>query len=87
MKGRQLPTTDSIAELARFWDSHDLSNFSDDLEEVTGSVFERRPNTVMVLRLEPEEARAVERIAQARGIEESELLHDWVREKLGSVSK
>jgi hypothetical protein len=39
----------------------------------------------MVLRLEPEEAEAVEEIARARGVEQSELLREWVLEKLGSV--
>ena len=27
--------TDSIQELADFWDTHDLTNFEDELEEVT----------------------------------------------------
>jgi len=35
--------TDSIEELARFWDSHDLTDFAADLEEVAEPVFERRP--------------------------------------------
>jgi hypothetical protein len=32
---------DSIEELARFWDTHDLTNFADQLEEVTEPVFRR----------------------------------------------
>ena len=31
--------TDSIEELARFWDTHDLTDFADELEEVKESVF------------------------------------------------
>jgi len=85
MRSTKLPTTDSIAELAKFWDSHDLTEFDDQLEEVTEPVFERQPGTVMRLCLEPAEAQEVERIAQDRGIEQSELLREWVRERLGSV--
>lgn len=85
MRSSKLPTTDSIEELARFWDSHDLIDFAADLEEVAEPVFERTPGTAMVLRLEPEEAQAVERMAQARGVEQSELLQEWVREKLGAA--
>lgn len=41
MKQFKLPKTDSIQELAEFWDSHDLSDFEDQLEEVTEPVFVR----------------------------------------------
>ena len=49
-----LPKTDSIEELARFWDTHDLTEFESELEEVEEPVFERRvPATIP--RSEPEE--------------------------------
>lgn len=41
MKTSKLPRTDSIQELARFWDTHDLTDFDDELEEVTEPVFVR----------------------------------------------
>ena len=31
----KIPETDSIRELASFWDTHDLTDFEDQLEEVT----------------------------------------------------
>ena len=37
-----LPQTDSIEELARFWDDHDLTDFEEELEEVTEVIFERK---------------------------------------------
>ena len=30
----KIPQTDSIQELARFWQHHDIIDFEDDLEEV-----------------------------------------------------
>jgi hypothetical protein len=84
MKSSKLPTTDSIEELARFWDSHEITEFEGQLEEVTEPVFEHGRER-MTLRLEPAEARAVEEIAKARGVEQAELLREWVVEKLGSV--
>lgn len=36
----QIPQTDSIEELARFWDTHDLTDFEAQLEEVTVPIFE-----------------------------------------------
>jgi hypothetical protein len=80
MKTQQLPQTDSIQELAQFWDTHDLTDFEDGLEEVTEPVFE--PTTVIPLNLESDEAEAVRRIAEAKGIADAELIRGWVREKI-----
>ena len=43
MNHPKIPQTDSIEELARFWDTHDLTDFEDELEEVTEPVFEHSP--------------------------------------------
>ncbi len=80
MKNQQLPKTDSIQELAQFWDTHDLTDFEDELEEVTDPVFES--STVIPLNLESDEAKAVRRIAEAEGIADAELIRGWVREKI-----
>lgn len=80
MKTQRLPQTDSIQELAHFWDTHALTDFDDELEEVTGSVFE--PATVIPLNLESDEAEAVRRMAEAKGIADAELIRGWVREKI-----
>ncbi len=78
---RTLPNTDSIEELARFWDTHDVTEFDDDLEEVTATVFERRTEDVCVS-LEPEDLVAVKRIAESRGVEYRALVREWVLEKI-----
>jgi len=36
-----MPQTDSIQELARFWDTHEITDFADQLEEVAEGVFQR----------------------------------------------
>jgi predicted DNA binding CopG/RHH family protein len=80
MKTQRLPQTDSIQELAQFWDTHDLTDFEDELEEVAEPAFE--PATVIPLNLESDEAEAVRRIAEAKGIPDAELIRGWVREKI-----
>ena len=84
MKSLKLPRIDSIEELAQFWDTHDLTAFAEELEEVTEPVFERTPTTVIPLLLQPQELEAVKRAAQARGVEEAALVREWVLEKLYS---
>jgi predicted DNA binding CopG/RHH family protein len=76
-----LPRSDSIQELAQFWDTHDLTDFEDELEEVTEPVF--APRTAIQLDLESGEAEAVRKIAAAKGIDDAGLIREWVREKIG----
>jgi hypothetical protein len=80
MKKPRLPKTDSITKLAEFWDSHDLTDFQDELEEVTEPVFVRR--TAIKVPLEPHEAKAVERMAHAKGVSREELVRAWVLQKV-----
>ncbi|MGH8592508.1 MAG: CopG family antitoxin [Gammaproteobacteria bacterium] len=82
MKTAKLPQTDSIEELARFWDMHDLTDFEEQLEEVTEPVFERKSETVMTIDLSPQEAETVKRIAESKGIDHEVLIREWVLEKL-----
>lgn len=81
MSRRQIPQMDSIQELAAFWDTHDLTEFEDELEVVSGTVFERQAELVTVP-LQPTEVDAVKRIADSRGIGYDALIREWVIEKL-----
>jgi len=78
----KIPQIDSIEELAKFWDTHDVTDFEDELEEVEEPVFERRAQAVVRIRLLREQAEALRRIAQSRGMDEAELVKEWVNEKL-----
>ena len=80
---RGLPQTDSIQELAQFWDTHDLTEFADELEEVLEPVFERE--TIVEIHLSPKEAEKVEGIARHRGIDSADLIREWVSEKSRSL--
>src|SRR5438445_12324347 len=80
MKTRKLLRTDSIQKLAKFWDSHDLTDFEEELEEVTEPVFVR--GTTINVPLESREAKAVEQMAQAKGVSREELIRAWVLQKL-----
>jgi hypothetical protein len=77
-----IPQTDSIEELARFWQSHDVTDFDEELEEVEAPTFRRRMEEIVPVPLTPVERKAVREIAESKGIEETALIHQWVREKL-----
>ena len=80
MKKSKLPKTDSIEKLAEFWDTHDLTDFEDELEEVAETVFVR--GSAIRVHLESPEAEALEKMAQAKGVSREELIRAWVLQKL-----
>jgi predicted DNA binding CopG/RHH family protein len=80
MKKSKLPKTDWIQKLAEFWDTHDLTDFEDELEEVAEPVFVR--GAAIKVPLESREVKAVEQMAQAKGVSREELIRAWVLQKL-----
>jgi predicted DNA binding CopG/RHH family protein len=79
MKLKKIPKIDSIQELARFWDTHDLTDFEDDLQEVTEPIFRRE--ALIRIRLPQNKLEDIKVIAKSRGIEYTELIQQWVTEK------
>src|SRR5438552_18623004 len=86
MKKRTLPKTDSIQKLAEFWDTHDLTDFEEQLCEVGEPVFARVAGSMrssgIQVPLRSREAKAVERIAHAKGLSPQQLLRQWVLQRL-----
>jgi hypothetical protein len=81
MNGK-IPRTDSIQALATFWQNHDVTDFEDELEEVHEPVFDRE-QVVVGVPLTPDEHEAIRRAAAVRGLDKAELIHEWVKERLG----
>lgn len=77
----KIPDTDSIRELADFWDTHDVTAFDDQLEEVAAPVFVRA-RTGVTVPLSREELTVLRKIAASHGVDEAALIHEWVKEKL-----
>ncbi len=82
MKKPKLPKIESIRKLAEFWDSHDLTDFEDELEEVNRPVFVR--GETIKVPLKSREVEAIERMAQSKGVSREELVRSWVLQKLSS---
>ena len=83
MRPKKIPETDSIRELAEFWDTHDLTDFENELEEVHEPVFQ--PG--VTVQLTPRDAKVVNAIAKAHGISPRALIHEWVSEHIEGLSK
>ena len=86
MKGRRLPSADSIQELAQYWDTHDLTDFEQFLEGVSEPVFVRAKGTLLSIDLPPREAQHVKKIARSKGVKETTVLRQWILERLHESS-
>ena len=80
MNRKNIPKTDSIQELAHFWDTHDLTDFEDELEEVSEPVFEL--SAQLLVALAPGELKTLNALAQSRGISPENLIREWVVERI-----
>ena len=80
MKAENIPQTDSIQDLARFWDTHDLMDFEEHLEEVTTPVFERE--AIVEVHFATQEAEVIKELAKSKGVRSSDLIREWALEKL-----
>lgn len=83
MNRTNIPQTDSIQELADFWDTHDLTDFEDELEEVTETIFEN----LVFIQLKPEELEIIETLAKPRGISPANLIREWVLKHIERMKK
>ena len=69
---------------SQFWDTHDLTDFKAQLEEVAEPVFMR--GTAIKVPLESHDVEAVEQMARAKGVSREELIRAWVLQKLSRRS-
>ena len=66
--------------LTQFWDNHEPEEFEGwekgDLD------FKRPPKKLIQLRLDPKDVRVIDRESKRSGIDRSQLIRSWVKEKI-----
>ena len=87
IRRRRLPETDSIEELARFWNTHDLTDFEEELEEAAEPVFVRAKGTSLRIDLPATEAQHLMKIARSKGVTETTVLRQWILERIYGSSR
>ena len=78
-----IPMSDE--ELEKFWDTHEPEDFEGWQE---GRLkYKRPPKKLIQLRLDPGDVRVIDRESKRTGIDRSQLVRSWVKEKLGLLEK
>lgn len=82
-KKSKIPKFKSIEEEARFWDTHSITDFEDETEdvEIIWEVDKPRDET-LVLRVQKRFKDRLKRAARKKGLNVSTLARMWLMEKL-----
>ncbi len=87
MEKREIPKFKTIKEEAAFWDTHDVTDYLDEMELVSGAYLPQADErkTVMTIRIAPSLKEKVEQVAYSYDISTSSLIRMWIVEKLRSL--
>ena len=77
----RIPEFASREEEAKFWDTHDVTDYWDELKPVQVR-FAKNLSEGVTIRLNPETLKKVRRLAQEKGIGPSVMIRMWVMERL-----
>ncbi len=70
-------------KLAKFWDNNEPEDF-EGWNEGTMK-FTRPPKKLIQLRLDPRDARIIDRESKRSGIDRAQLIRSWVKEKISHM--
>ncbi len=79
----RIPQFRSREEEAQWWDTHDITDYLDELEPIDVHFdLEKPQEDTVVFRLHKGVKRYLERLAKSKGLNMSSLLRMWVMEKV-----
>lgn len=78
----RIPHFRSEAEEAAFWDTHDTTDFLDELRPAKLTFARPRPKVLVSVRIAKSEVNLLRRLAQRRGLAFGSLIRMWVTDRL-----
>jgi len=83
---KKIPKFKTDEEAARFWETHSFEEYPRDTKEAEIK-FVRKPKKTIALRLDPDDIKSVETIAQRKGLSYTSLLRMWIKEHLSKETR
>jgi predicted DNA binding CopG/RHH family protein len=83
---KKMPKFKSDEEAARFWETHSFEDYHRDTKEAKIG-FVKRPKKTIAIRLDPDDIKTVEIIAERKGLSYTSLLRMWIKEHLAKESR
>lgn len=82
----KIPKFKTEAEEAKFWATHDFTDYIDDTEEVELELSPELSQTIrdrFVIRLTPGQRKKLEKIAEKKGVKPQNLINSWIDQGIG----
>jgi predicted DNA binding CopG/RHH family protein len=83
---KKIPKFKTDEEAARFWETHSFEDYHRDTKEAEIR-FIKKPKKTIAIRLDPNDIKAVEKIAEFKGLSYTSLLRMWIKEHLSKEIK
>jgi predicted DNA binding CopG/RHH family protein len=83
---KKIPKFKTDEEAARFWERHSFQDYCIDTKEA-GIKFVRRAKKTVAVRLDPDDIKSVEKIAERKGLSYTSLLRMWIKEHLNKEER
>jgi predicted DNA binding CopG/RHH family protein len=80
-KNEKIPKFKSLEEEAKFWDTHDTSDYIDRSKKIKVT-FKKTSTKVINIRMNIEDLSALRTMAQGKGLGPTTLARMWVKERL-----
>lgn len=83
---KKIPKFRTDEEAAKFWETHSFEDYYGDTKEAE-VVFIKRPKKTVAIRLDPQDIKSVEAIAERKGLSYTSLIRMWIKEHLVKESR
>jgi len=83
---KKIPKFKTDEEAARFWATHSFEEYYKDTKHAEIR-FVKRPKKTVAIRLDPDDIKSVEVIAERKGLSYTALLRMWIKEYLAKEAK
>jgi len=83
---KKIPKFKTKEEVARYWETQSFQDYHKDTNDAE-IAFVKKPKKTVAIRLDPDDIKSVEKIAERKGLSYTSLLRMWIKEHLSREAK
>lgn len=83
---KKIPKFKTDEEAGKFWETHSFEDYYKDTKDAEIR-FIKRPKRTVAIRLDPDDIKSVEVIAERKGLSYTSLLRMWIKEHLSKEAR
>lgn len=83
---KKIPKFKTKEEAAKYWETHSFQDYHKDTKDAE-IVFVKKPKKTVAIRLDPDDIKSVEKIAERKGLSYTSLLRMWIKEHLSREAR